>query len=169
MKRSVNLTGADFLRLSRDIFEKGKSVRFKAKGWSMRPFIRDGDFIVVSPVENSTIKRGDVVLYSAAGDKVMVHRLIGKYKRKGRTAVLIKGDATLSPPEKIDIQNVLGKVVAIERNGRKKRLDTKLQLIIGLFISGISPFSRWIYPLGSAVKRSWQRLLRRYFKESVKP
>jgi signal peptidase I len=169
MKRSVNLTGTDFLGLSRDILEKGKSVRFQAKGWSMRPLIRDGDFILVSPVENSTIKTGDVVLYSATGNKVMVHRLIGKYKRKGRTEVLIKGDATLSPPEKMDIQNVLGKVVAIERNGRKKRLDTKLHRLIGLFVSGISPFSRWIYPLGSVVKHGWQRLTGRHPKESVRP
>ncbi|NIM59468.1 MAG: hypothetical protein GTO16_11085 [Candidatus Aminicenantes bacterium] len=66
------------------------------------------------------------------------------------------------------IQNVLGKVVAIERNGRKKRLDTKYHQIIGLLLSGISPFSRWIYPIGSIVKHSWQRLLGRHFKESVK-
>jgi hypothetical protein len=82
--------------------------------------------------------------------------------------VLIKGDASFSSPEKIDIQNVLGKVIAIERNGRKKRLDTKLHQIIGLLLSGISPVSHWIYPIGSVVKHSGRRLLGRYFKESVK-
>ncbi len=168
MGRSINSTGADFLGLSKDILEKGKSLRFQAKGWSMRPFIRDGDFIVVSSVDNSSIKTGDVVFYSSTGNKVIAHRLIRKYKQKGRTSVFIKGDATLSLPEKIDIKNVLGKVVAIERNGRKKRLDTKLHQVIGLLLSGISPFGRWIYPLGSVVKLSGLRLLGRYFKGSVK-
>ncbi len=169
MKRSINSTGAGFLELSKDIFEKGKSVRFQAKGWSMRPLIQDGDFIVVSPVENSSIKTGDVVFYSTTGNKVIVHRLIRKYKQKGRMTVLIKGDASFSSPEKIDIQNVLGKVIPIERNGRKKRLDRKLYQIIGLFFAVISPFSRWIYSIGSVVKHSGRRLLGRYFKESVKP
>lgn len=168
MRRSINSTGADFLELSRDILEKGKSVRFQAKGWSMRPLIRDGDFIIVSPIENSSIKTGDVVFYSATGNKVIVHRLIRKYKQKGKITVLIKGDASFSSPEKIDIQNVLGKVIAIERNGQKKRLDTKLHQIIGLLLSGISPFSHWIYSIGSVVKHSGRRLLGRYFKESVK-
>ena len=168
MRRNINSTGADFLELSRDIFEKGKSVRFQAKGWSMRPLIRDGDLIVVNPIENSSIKTGDVVFYSTTGNKVIVHRLIRKYKQKGRITAFIKGDASFSSPEKIDIQNVLGKVIAIERNGRKKRLDTKLHQIIGLLLSGISPVSHWIYPIGSVVKHSGRRLLGRYFKESVK-
>ena len=156
------------LKLSRDMLEKGKSIRFQAKGWSMHPFIRDGDFIVVSPVKSSSIRKGDIVFYSNAENKIIVHRIIRKYKQKGRMTVLVKGDASFSSPEKMDIQNVLGKVIAIERNGRKKRLDTKLHQIIGLFFAVISPFSRWIYPIGSIVKHSGRRLLGRYFKESVK-
>ena len=141
------------LELSRDILEKGKSVRFQAKGWSMRPFIRDGDFIVVSPIENSSIKTGDVVFYLTTENKVIVHRVIRKYKKKGRMTVLIKGDASFSSPEKVEIQNVLGKVVAVERNGRKKRLDTKFYQIKGLLFAGISPFSRWTYPFLSKIKK----------------
>ena len=141
------------------MLEKGNSIRFQAKGWSMRPFIRDGDFIVVNPVKSSSIRKGDIVFYSNAENKIIVHRIIRKYKKNDRIIVLIKADATLSPPEKMDIQNVLGKVVAIERNGRKKRLDTKLHQIIGLFLSGISPFSRWIYPFGSLMKQSGRKIL----------
>ena len=147
------------LKLSRDILEKGKSIRFQAKGWSMRPFIRDGDFIVVSPVKSSSIRKGDVVFYSNAENKIIVHRIIRKYKKNDRITVFIKGDASFSSPEKMDIQNVLGKVIAIERNGRKKRLDTKLYQIIGLFFAVISPFSRWIYPIGSIMKQSGRRIL----------
>lgn len=155
MKRSVNLTGADFLRLSRDIFKKGKSVRFEARGWSMRPFIRDGDFIVVGPIENSSIRTGDVVFYLTTENKVIVHRIIKKYKKDkdNRITMLIKGDAISSPAEKVEMLNVLGKVVAVERNGRKKRLDTKLYRLTGLLHAGISPFSQWTYPFFSKVKK----------------
>jgi len=147
------------LKLSRDILEKGKSIRFQAKGWSMRPFIRDGDFIVVSPVKSSSIRKGDIVFYSNAENKIIVHRIIRKYKKNDRIAVLIKADASFGSPEKVDIQNVLGKAIAIERNGREKRLDRKLYLIMGLFFAVISPFSRWIYPIGSIMKQSGRRIL----------
>jgi len=147
------------LKLSRDILEKGKSIRFQAKGWSMRPFIRDGDFIVVSPVKSSSIRKGDVVFYSNAENKIIVHRIVRKYKKNDRITVLIKADASFGSPEKVDIQNVLGKAIAIERNGREKRLDRKLYQIIGLFFAVISPFSRWIYPIGSIMKQSGRRIL----------
>ncbi|MCZ2844957.1 MAG: S24/S26 family peptidase [Candidatus Bathyarchaeota archaeon] len=147
------------LKLSRDILEKGKSIRFQAKGWSMRPFIRDGDFIVVSPVKSSSIRIGDVAFYYTAEDKIIVHRIVRKYKKNEKIIVLIKADASFGSPEKVDIHNVLGKVVAIERNGRKRRLDGKLYKIIGLFFVAISPFSRWIYPIGSKMKQSGRRIL----------
>jgi len=146
---------ADLLELSKDIFKKGKSIRFQAKGWSMRPFIRDGDIIVVSPIENSSIKTGDVVFYLTTENKVMVHRVIKKYKKdkNNRSTMFIKGDATFSSPEKVEMQNVLGKVVAVERNGRKKRLDTKFYQIKGVLFAGISPFSQWTYPFLSKIKK----------------
>jgi len=155
VRKIAYLRDADLLELSKDIFRKGKSARFQAKGWSMRPFIQDGDFIVVSPIENSSIKTGDVVFHLTAESKIMVHRVIKKYKKDkdNRIIMFIKGDATFSSPEKVDIKNVLGKVVAVERNGRKKRLDTKFYRIKGLLFAGISPYSKWTYPFLSKIKK----------------
>ncbi|NIO49844.1 MAG: hypothetical protein GTN73_10480 [Candidatus Aminicenantes bacterium] len=119
----------------------------------MRPFIQDGDFIVASPIENSSIKTGDVVFHLTTKNKILVHRVIKKHKKDKRITMLIKGDATFSSPEKVEMQNVLGKVVAVERNGRKKRLDTKFYQIKSLLFAGISPFSPWIYPFFSKIKR----------------
>lgn len=147
------------LKLGREILKKGKSIRFQVRGWSMRPFIRDGDVIFVSPIENSSFKTGDVVLYSTEGNKVIVHRIIKKDKKDGRMTLLVKGDATSGFADKVDVKNVLGKVTAVERDGRKKRIDTKLSHLIGIFIAGVSPFSQWIYPVGSIVKQNGRRIL----------
>jgi signal peptidase len=155
VRKIAHLRDTDLLELSKDILGKGKSIRFQAKGWSMRPFIRDGDFIVVSPVEYSLIKTGDVVFYLTAKNKALVHRVIKKSKKDkdDRITMFIKGDATFSTPEKTDTQNVLGKVVAVERSGRKKRLDTKLYQLAGLLLAVISPYSQWTYPLLSKIKK----------------
>jgi signal peptidase len=155
VKKAVPIRDADLLELSKDIFKTGKSIRFRAKGWSMRPFIRDGDFIVVSPVEYSSIKTGDVVFYLTAKNKALVHRVIKKSKKDkdDRITMYIKGDATFSTAEKVEMQKILGKVVAVERNGRKKKLDTKLYQLTGLLLAVISPYSQWTYPFFSKIKR----------------
>jgi len=155
VRKITHLRDADLLELSKDIFRRGKSIRFQARGWSMRPFIRDGDFIVVSPIENSSIKTGDVVFCITTENKVIVHRVIRKHEKDkdNRIIMFIKGDATFSSPEKVEMQNVLGKVVEVERNGQKKRLDTKFYQIKGLLFAGISPFSQCTYPLLSKIKK----------------
>lgn len=161
----------DLLGLSRDILKKGRSVRFQAKGWSMHPFVQDGDFITVSPVEDSSIKTGDVVFYSTAEDRIIVHRVIRKYQKDGRVTMLIKGDATSGPSEKVNAENILGKVVAIERDGQKKRLDTKIYRMKSLVLAGISPFSRWTYLVGRMIKHNGLRVLRKILQglQGLKP
>ena len=150
---------ADFVELSKEIMDKGACLRFRPEGGSMHPFIRDGDFLVVRPIENSSIKIGDVVFCSTVGNRVIVHRVISKHRKDGSMTILIKGDACFGPPESVNAQDVLGKVVAIERNGRERRVDADLYRIIGLFFAAISPFSRWIYSIGGNVKHSGRILL----------
>lgn len=155
----VDCKRSDFVGLSAELLGGGSYLRFQAKGWSMRPLIHDGDFITVSPIENSAVKVGDVVFYTLSEGRVMVHRVINKYKKDSSVTMLIKGDATFSPPDKVDSRNVLGKVVAIERNGHKRNLDTRFYQTLNLLFARISPLSYWIYPIGSRLKRSGRRLL----------
>jgi signal peptidase I len=165
MREVITLTEPDFLEISRCLFDKGVGVRFQAKGWSMRPFIKNGDFITVKPIENSSIKTGDVVFYSTAENKVVIHRVIKKYKKNITKVFLIKGDAASGFPEIINVKNVFGKVVEIERRGRTKRLESKSYKVINLFLSGISPFSHRIYPLGSRVKKRGRKIFGTLLKE----
>ena len=38
----------DFIELSKEVLDKGGCLRFRAGGGSMHPFVRDGDFLVVT-------------------------------------------------------------------------------------------------------------------------
>ena len=152
MRGVVILKEPDFFDIASGFLFKGVSVRFHASGWSMRPYVQDGDIVKVSPVGTLPVKRGDIVLYSTADDRLIAHRIIKKIKRNGATTFLIKGDATLSGPENVDGHHVLGKVVEIERHGRKRNLESKRHQITNLILSGISPISRWIYPIGGRIK-----------------
>lgn len=120
----------------------------------MRPFIQDEDFITVAPAGNSRMRIGDIVYYFTPEKKPRVHRVVNIRKKKGRVTYLIKGDATFGSPEHVEAASVLGKVLAVEREGRTRRTDTAFSRIKSLLLAAISPFNRWIYFFGSLLKRT---------------
>jgi hypothetical protein len=79
----------------------------------MSPFIKDGDIITVGPRGNDKLRRGDVVAFVNAENRgLTVHRLS---RISGRTLEL-RGD-NLTHAEGCATDDVLGKVIRVERNG----------------------------------------------------
>lgn len=124
-----------FIDLISEFLGRGHSVRFRANGKSMHPTIKDGEEIVVEPVAPSHVKRGDIILYQRQRG-VIAHRIVGigsDHHRattqpsalSPRDVLLLRGDATDFPDEPVEVSRILGKVVAVERDGRRIRLDTR--------------------------------------------
>ena len=114
------LSGQVLVELMRAVLTKGAPFRFRARGWSMAPFIRDGDIICVSPLPEAGPAMGEVVAFIRAGTgQLVVHRVIGRE----RGAYAIQGDNT---PGKADAtvsqEDILGRVTRITRNGKDVRL-----------------------------------------------
>lgn len=114
---------AEFLELSKDILGRGFSVRFKARGGSMRPFIRDGDFLVIEPVNASKLRKGDIVLYRKKSGQAVVHRLIKISFREGKKYFAAEGDFESTGGDFISRQNILGRVVIIENERISFKID----------------------------------------------
>jgi signal peptidase I len=112
---TVKRDGALFLSISAYLLEQGVSVRFHAEGTSMRPAIEDGDVITVGPVEASAIARGDIVLYRYL-DRPVAHRVVAIHTTPlGGVVVVLRGDAKSWCDAPVHSDQVIGRVVAIER------------------------------------------------------
>ena len=98
----------------RSVLEKGFSFRFKAKGWSMDPFIRYGDVVTITPITNRPIKIGEVVAFIQPEKNILsVHRVIA---RRG-IEFSIKGDNAIDKSDiRIPNKFILGRVSKVERN-----------------------------------------------------
>jgi len=107
-----------FMRVLETLLSGGQPVRFRAPGWSMYPTIRDGDAITVVPLGPSPVRVGDVVLYRK-GPAAIAHRVIGVRP----AGFVMRGDAARTCDGPIEPAQVLGRVSAIERNGRTVHLD----------------------------------------------
>ncbi|HAP67285.1 MAG TPA: signal peptidase I [Nitrospinae bacterium] len=103
----------DFSCLAETILKQGNSIRFKAKGLSMLPSIRNGDIVAVSPITDE-ITHGDIILYRSKENTPVVHRVIKKSEGGG---ILTKGDSSLNFDSPITNEQVLGKVIEVERRG----------------------------------------------------
>ncbi len=91
-------------------------------GDSMQPFILRGDRVVVSAVqEAASVSGGDVVLLRIE-NALVVHRILRRFRHRGRLCFRQKGDAALQSSV-VDADAVLGKVIGIERDGGIRTLD----------------------------------------------
>jgi len=104
--------------LSTELLGRGKSVRFRAPGRSMYPTIRENETITVEPVAPQDVKVGDIILYRLE-ESVIAHRVIRIERREGNAHRFILCDDTLGTlDDPVEAEQVLGKVVSVERAGR---------------------------------------------------
>jgi signal peptidase I len=96
-------------------------VRFRAQGGSMYPTIRDGDTVTVAHVSVEEIVRGDVLL-CRHGKRVVAHRVVGADVRDTVRVFHLRGDAKAAGDAPVGADAVVGRVIAVRRNGREVAL-----------------------------------------------
>ena len=125
------------------VLARGKPFRFRARGWSMAPFIQDGDVITVAPLQSVPPKIGEVVAFIRPGmGNLVVHRIVAWQG----TAALIQGDSIQDHSDGLVPQeNLLGRVARIERQGRPIWLGLGPERILIAWLSRV----KLLIPLGS--------------------
>ena len=98
------------------VLGRGQQFRFRAGGTSMFPFIRNGDVVTVSPLREADPGMGDIVAFLQSCDRSLVlHRIVGVENG----AFVVRGDSALHADGMIPGEDILGRVVRIERQGRE--------------------------------------------------
>ena len=126
-----------FPDLMTELLRRGAYVRFRAIGASMQPTIEDGELITVAPVEPESVKRGDILLYQNERG-VFAHRVVGVVKGTftinggDSPPYLLRGDASVSCDAPVRLEQVIGRVVAVQRGGRSLALDSRLANLLRL-------------------------------------
>jgi uncharacterized repeat protein (TIGR01451 family) len=117
-----------FEALSRELLERGLSVRFQARGASMSPCIRDGEIVYVTAVIVSKLRKGDIVLVKSH-DGFRVHRII--VADPARNIFITRGDCGQQDDPLVSGEQILGLVNAKEVKLGKKSVRTNLKGIGG--------------------------------------
>lgn len=100
------------------IHNAGGVFRFRAKGGSMSPFIKNGDILSIGVCDFSRLQCGKILAFlhqDNSGEKrVIVHRLI----QRGRSGFIFKGDnMAVRDAGPVLSGQILGEVIQVERDG----------------------------------------------------
>jgi signal peptidase I len=106
-----------------EVLKSAGQARLAVTGTSMLPSIRPGDVLEVQRQSVADISRGDVVLFARHGS-FAAHRVVEKTGGADRAFLVTQGDALRTTDSPVSPEELLGRVTAILRGGR--RLDPHL-------------------------------------------
>lgn len=111
--REINLSGGHLAGLMQAVLAKNACFRFKARGFSMTPFIRDGDVITLAPAGGRRVGAGDVAaVVNGKTGSVIVHRIVNR-KNLG---FVLKGDNCADADGVFEKEQIIGVVCGVMRN-----------------------------------------------------
>lgn len=128
---------ADILRAT---FAKRASLRLQVKGFSMSPFVRNGDVATLAPLSGEEIGIGRVIAFLRVCDKkLVIHRLI-RVRQDPEARYVPKGDNVPSPDDPISRADMLATVEKVERGGRVVSFGLGPERRLIAFLSGMNLF-----------------------------
>lgn len=102
--------------------ERGGYLSFRVISGSMEPMIRVGDRVKVSRAEPSRLRIGDIIAFRE-GQGVTGHRIISRGNFNGQVSFYVRGDVG-SAWRRVTVEDLIGKICAIERDEHEILLDT---------------------------------------------
>jgi len=101
-----------FKGISEDLLSNGMDVRISTRGLSMFPLVNTGDKITISPEKNIGI--GDLMVFKR-DEQMICHRLVRIFVKDGISYYQTHGDSFFHPDDPVTADQILGKVIRIER------------------------------------------------------
>ena len=117
----LEVTNARFIPHVRALIEEGRTVRFRAMGWSMRPLIEHArDDVLLSSYGEAAPQRYDVVLAATDRGGFVLHRIV----RIDGDRYTLQGDGNWRGVEHCTRADIIAKAVAFYRKGHAQPLRT---------------------------------------------
>ncbi|MGB9521377.1 MAG: signal peptidase I [Anaerolineales bacterium] len=112
--------------------QSGGKIWLIIVGKSMLPYLIDGDKVLIQGEDFENLKCGDIITYRI-NNEYFTHRIIKKLD----TTLLTKGDHLYLPDNYIDINSIIGKVIAIDKKNKLIDLNQKKYRIINRCIGNL--------------------------------
>jgi signal peptidase I len=96
------------------LLAEGTTIRVKAEGFSMYPYIKPGSILHIEPVEpDYQLLPGEIIAWKRESGFV-VHRLVRFFKRENLKYYVTRGDSIMAEDEPVLFEQIAGRVVKVE-------------------------------------------------------
>ena len=157
----MNVSSRELMPIVCMALERGQRVRLTLNGSSMLPFIIDGDVVELEPMRSMPMLGDILFVRCACIGREVVHRVV---ELKGDTFFL-RGDMQARCKVPFTEKNIIGKVVALHRNGHRRFIDSGFWRLAGLLWLRTSPLGFFLLRgtlfarrLGRGAQRRAQRI-----------
>jgi len=159
-----------------ELLAEGRTIQIKPQGYSMYPlFVPGRDSAVIAPPEKSgrdsaviappeksgrqganlRYSKGDVVLYRAEGQKLILHRICRLKKEKnGSTAYYMAGDNQSRLEGPVYQEQIKGVLVTVIRNGKTFTVNNLIYRAVFTVWRWLRPVRPQIAETAAKIKRS---------------
>lgn len=120
--------------LLKNAIKRDGSIELPASGYSMFPYIHQGNLCKFESFDPLVVKKGDVILFSSQEGQLIAHRFVGIKKEQNQTFYLLKGDTNLGFDQPIEEERILGKLLSVQKQRLKIESDHVIAHIWGSII-----------------------------------
>ncbi len=125
------LTRESFVDLTEAVLRKRGLLVFRARGSSMVPAVADGDMVAVEHALAQDLSVGDIAMFRGTLGGMIVHRIVGKLKRRTHLFFVTSGDASLCT-ELIPAELLAGRVVTVMESTGERVSSTEHRNVLYL-------------------------------------
>jgi hypothetical protein len=127
-----------FTPVCTDLLRSGQAVRFSASGRSMYPTIRDGESVVVRPIDPAAVRQGDVLLYGGRRG-LTAHRVVRVLaEANAARAFVLRADNGAGLDEHVEAARILGRVSQVDRGQSERDPGTQGALLLARAWQGLA-------------------------------
>ncbi|MFJ7747146.1 signal peptidase I [Peribacillus sp. NPDC097295] len=105
--------------LFKTVLKKEGSFHLPAQGSSMYPFIKSGDICHFNECKLSQLKKGDIVLFYSATKRLIAHRYYKEIQSNQQRQFLFKGDTNLGFDQPVLGDQIVGKLLYVQKRNTK--------------------------------------------------
>ena len=96
--------------LAASLLKGGRSIRFRATGWSMKPLLKSGCVLRAAPLQQAP-QIGEIILCRTKNDRLVSHRVVAA----SAESIWTKGDSCSRKDDVVLPPQILGRVIAVEK------------------------------------------------------
>ncbi|MBN1996966.1 S24/S26 family peptidase [candidate division KSB1 bacterium] len=115
--RTLTLKNHQVHGIAKDALLKNGTLQLKVFGNSMSPFIRNGDIVRISSLNNKNPHRGSIIFYRLK-NRLYMHRIVKKSLINNNPVVFTRGDSTFAEIHQVPVDFIIGFVSHLYKNNK---------------------------------------------------